>query len=47
MDSYATVVRLELSPEKLFAFQTDGEKWNKLQEIYKEAGSMETGHREV
>lgn len=21
---------------------TDGEKWNKLQEIYKEAGSMET-----
>ncbi|MSB82409.1 hypothetical protein GKD00_10875, partial [Lactobacillus ruminis] len=42
MDSYATVVRLELSPEKLLAFQTDGEKWNKLQEIYKEAGSMET-----
>ena len=34
--------RLELSPEKLLAFQTDGEKWNKLQEIYKEAGSMET-----
>ena len=42
MDSYATVVRLELSPEKLLAFQTDGEKWNKLQEIYKEAGNMET-----
>ena len=42
MDSFATVVRLELSPEKLLAFQTDGEKWNKLQEIYNEAGSMET-----
>lgn len=26
----------------MLAFQTDGEKWNKLQEIYKEAGSMET-----
>ena len=26
----------------MLAFQTDGEKWNKLQEIYKEAGNMET-----
>lgn len=42
MDNYATVVRLELSPEKLLAFQTDGEKWNRLQEIYNEVGSLET-----
>lgn len=42
MDNYATVVRLELSPEKLLAFQTDGEKWNRLQEIYREVGSLET-----
>ena len=41
MDNYATVVRLELSPEGL-AFQTDGEKWNRLQEIYRETGSLET-----
>lgn len=42
MDNYATVLRLELSPEKLLAFQTDGEKWNKLQDLYKESGSIET-----
>ena len=42
MENYATVVRLELSPEKLLAFQTDGEKWNRLQEIYNEVGSLET-----
>lgn len=29
--NYATVVRLELSPEKFLAFQTDGEIWNDLQ----------------
>lgn len=42
MDNYATVVRLELSPEKFLAFQTDGETWTKLQEFYKESGNMET-----
>lgn len=42
LDNYATVVRLELSPEKFLAFQTDGEKWNKLQELYQEKGSIET-----
>ena len=41
MDTYATVVRLEMSPEKLLAFQTDGEKWNRLQELYRESGSIE------
>ncbi len=24
------------------SFQTDGEKWNRLQEIYREVGSLET-----
>lgn len=41
MDNYATAVRLELSPEKLLAFQTDGERWTKLQEFYSISGSME------
>jgi len=41
MDYYATAVRLELSPEKLLAFQTDGEKWNMLQESFKETKSIE------
>ncbi len=38
---YSTVVRLELSPEKLLAFQTDGEVWNSLQEKIKEGKSLE------
>ncbi len=42
MDSYATVYALETFTGKIACIQTDGEKWNKLQEIYKEAGSMET-----
>lgn len=41
MDNYATVVRLELSPEKLLAYQTDGEKWIQIQKLYKETGSIE------
>jgi len=39
-DNYATVARLELSPEKLLVFQTDGEKWSAIQEIYKDLGSI-------
>lgn len=35
------VVRLELSPEKFLAFQTDGEVWQNLQNRAKETGSME------
>jgi len=41
MDYYATAVRLELSPEKLLAFQTDGEKWNMLQESFTKTRSIE------
>ena len=41
LENYATVVRLELSPEKLLAFQTDGELWQKIQESYKENHSIE------
>jgi len=41
MDYYATALRLELSPEKLLAFQTDGEKWNHLQESFNETKSIE------
>ncbi|MDR2909977.1 MAG: conjugal transfer protein TraG [Bacteroidales bacterium] len=40
-EKYATVARLELSPEKLLAFQTDGELWQKIQERYKENHSVE------
>jgi len=40
-DNYATAVRLELSPEKLLAFQTDGDKWNILQGSFLETKSME------
>lgn len=39
-DNYATALRLELSPEKLLAFQTDGEKWAALQGIYDKSGDM-------
>lgn len=42
MDNYATVVRLEFSPEKFLAFQTDGETWQQLQLLYARTGSMET-----
>ena len=42
MDTSSTVVRLQLSPEKLLAFQSDGERWNRLQEIYREVCSLET-----
>jgi len=40
-DNYATVVRLELSPEKFLAFQTDGDTWTALQESFKKTKSME------
>lgn len=46
MDTYATVLRLELSKEKLLAFQTDGEKWNKLQNLYHKTGSIENAIEE-
>lgn len=42
LDTYATVVRLELSKEKFLAFQTDGEDWNNIQALYKETGNMAT-----
>lgn len=35
------VVRLELSPEKFLAFQTDGQTWQKLQNLNREVGSMQ------
>lgn len=38
---YTTVVRLELSPEKLLAFQTDGSVWSSLQEDYKKNPNLE------
>jgi hypothetical protein len=41
-DTYATVVRLELSREKFLAFQTDGEDWQAIQNLYEKTGSMET-----
>lgn len=37
-DLDALVLRLEMSPEKLLAFQTDGDLWMKIQEEAKEKG---------
>lgn len=39
--NYSTVVRLELSPEKLLAYQTDGEVWNDLQHRVQAGASLE------
>lgn len=41
LDLDAIVVRLELSPEKFFAFQTDGEIWQELQNDFKQTGNIE------
>ncbi|PHS04993.1 MAG: conjugal transfer protein TraG [Kordia sp.] len=40
-ESYATVVKLEFSKEKYYAFQTEGEQWSELQKSYKTTGSLE------
>lgn len=40
-DDYATVMRLELSPEKFLAFQTDGEAWQAIENNYNSCGDME------
>jgi type IV secretory pathway VirB4 component len=40
-DLYATAVRLELSPEKYYAFQTEGEEWTAIQQMYAQTGSLE------
>lgn len=37
-DLYAVVVRLKLSPEKFYTYQTDGETWAELQTSAKEIG---------
>lgn len=41
------VVRLELSPEKFLAFQTDGEIWQEIQKLYQETGSIEKAIKET
>lgn len=40
-DNYATAVRIELSPEKFLAFQTDGDTWTALQESYNTTNSIQ------
>ncbi|WP_262249723.1 VirB4 family type IV secretion system protein [Parapedobacter soli] len=40
LDAYAVVHKLEFSREKFYAFQTDGETWKKIQDLYKEHGNM-------
>lgn len=40
-DNYATALRIELSPEKFLAFQTDGDTWNNLQESFKKTNSIQ------
>ena len=44
-ENYATVTRLEFSPEKFLAFQTDGEIWAALEKKNREMG-MEAAIRE-
>ena len=34
-------MRLELSPEKFLAFQTDGEAWQAIDENYRASGNMQ------
>lgn len=38
---FSTVVRLELSPERLLAFQTDGDVWNELQTMVQSGKTLE------
>jgi conjugal transfer ATP-binding protein TraC len=40
-DLYATVVRLEFSKEKYYAFQTDGKDWQALDNLVREGFNME------
>lgn len=40
-DLYATVVRLEFSPEKFYAFQTDGKDWQALDNLCRSGKTME------
>lgn len=40
MDKYAVAHKIEFSREKYYTFQTDGEKWNAIQEYYKENGDF-------
>ena len=40
-DAYATVLRLEFSREKFYAFQTDGEEWQFLHDDFETTGNME------
>jgi conjugation system ATPase, TraG family len=40
-DHYATVVRLELSREKYFAFQTEGDDWTALQLLTRQIGRLD------
>jgi hypothetical protein len=40
-DLYATVVRLEFSRAKFYAYQTDGKDWQRISDDFKETGSME------
>lgn len=40
MDKYAVAHKIEFSREKFFTFQTDGDKWNAIQNNYKETGDF-------
>lgn len=46
-DRYATTVRLELSKEKYYAFQTEGEIWQYLTDQYRLSGNMEVSITEL
>ncbi|MEQ8580059.1 MAG: hypothetical protein RIB01_15225 [Balneola sp.] len=42
LDGYAQVLRIQLPPEHVYAFQTEGHLYDKIEKYYKEFGSMET-----
>lgn len=46
-EEYATVVRLEFSREKYYAFQTEGVQWSKLQKSYEITNNLETSINEL
>lgn len=45
-DRHAIAVRLELSPKKYLAFQSEGEVWTQMNRLYAQNGDMETSINE-
>jgi hypothetical protein len=46
-DNYATVVRLEFSKEKYYAFQTEGDTWAELKKSYELTKNLEESINQI